>query len=466
MTKEKSKINFNHQIPLEGTLIVACSGGPDSMALLHYAKKNLTNEIICAHFNHRWSASSEKAKKIVERLCSDLKITIVHGNADAEGKTSEDNAREERYKFLYKVAKENKAKFVLTAHHKDDQIETFFLRILRGTGSAGLECIPQTRRLNADDEKVLLVRPLLITEKSDLHNYCHDHNIFFYEDPSNKMLDIKRNQIRSQLIPLVQRIEPNYKKRISNLIEMLRAQNEFLVKSLSSLNEENIHCCKSFARLDKALQRIIIKNLLEEKDVSTNFDLIESLIEGIISRQNLKLSIGAGYFFESNSSIFRVTKQPSKKTSFFLAPLKFELKPQKIEIPNIGTFIVREENLKPQEINKLKNSNLVHVDLSSLSGGRLVLRGRKPGDRFQPINMPQSTRLKSFLTNRKVKQRLGDEIFERLALLTSENSSEILWIPGVEIGDKIKVKTQSSHSLEFIPVSVHSQSQESVKLKS
>lgn len=460
MNKEKSKISFNHQLFKNELLIIACSGGPDSMALLHYTKKNLPNEIICAHFNHKWSSSSEKAKKIVERLCLDLQIPIIYGEAKLEGKTSEDTARNERYKFLYKVAKDNNAKYVLTAHHNDDQMETFFLRILRGSGSVGLECIPKTRKLNPKDEKVLLIRPFLSTEKLDLLSYCHDYNIFFYEDPSNKMLDIKRNQIRGQLIPLVQRIEPNYKRRILNLMELLRSQNEFLEKNLSGLSIDYFTSCKAFNTLDRAIQRLVIKNLLEEKNISTNFELIETLVDGIISRQNSKLSVGNGYFFESNSSIFRVTKEPSPKTSFFFAPIQFraklspetQLNPIKIEIPNIGTLIIREENLKPQEINKLKNSNLVHVDLKSYLNKQLVLRSRQPGDRFQPINMNETTRLKSFLINRKVKQRLGESIYERLALLALDNSSEILWIPGVEVSDKIKVKTLSSHSLEFIPV--------------
>ncbi len=453
MNKEKLQ-SLNLELPnLEGIIIVACSGGPDSICLLHNLKKIICYpEIICAHFDHKWNQSSSKATKIVEMLCKELSIPIVIGEAETIGQTSEALAREQRYNFLTQVAEDYSAKTIITAHHLDDQIETFFLRLFRGTGPSGLECIKKKRIL---DSNIQLLRPLLDTHKSDILNYCQTHQLFFYEDPSNKELDIKRNQIRNQLIPLIQRIQPNYKKLISNLIEITASQNHFINNKFEDIDEQAYDKQAIFEKQPIAFQRLILKSLFENYEISNNFDQLEELRKKIIFGENFKVSIAQDSFFELNNGEFKLNKVfPTE--NFSIPPIQFELdgsNEKEIEIPKVGKVLIKEERLSLSKINTSSNSYQVHVDFSRLNKGtKFILRGREQKDTFQQLNSQNTSKLKNFLINRKVKQNLKmPHSYEKLILLSMEDSKEGLWIPGVEISDKIKVHDFSTHYLEFIP---------------
>jgi tRNA(Ile)-lysidine synthase len=442
---------------LNGQIIVACSGGPDSTCLLHLLKQaakdtQFEDAIICAHFDHRWSPISGKATQILKKLCQELKITFVSGLAKQTGRTSEAQAREERYEFLYTVAQEFNSKAILTAHHQDDQIETFFLRLLRGSGPEGLACI-QPVRVFKDD--ILLLRPLLELPKSELLNYCHKHNLFYHQDPSNKELDIKRNQVRSQLLPLAERIQPGYKEQVINLIQMLKAENNFIEEHTQNLPQEVFHSCREFIKQAVAVQRIILKKLLQEKNISFSFELIESLRTALLANNKMKVSVAKDYYFRSNSIRFRLFKESEHKNKpLEPQPITFNLDEEEINLPGIGQLLIAKEEVDLKKCLKEKNDYRVFVDLNEFADTKLVLRGRLPKDRFQSINSKYSSKLKSFLINRKIKlePEEGELCRESLLVLAPEGSSDILWVIGVEPSDLVKIKDggKSTHCLYFI----------------
>ena len=424
---------------LEEPVLVACSGGSDSLCLLHWLYKQ-NKKIICAHFNHRWTPLSIKAITIVEKTCKEFKIPFVLGNAKNAGRNSEAEAREERYAFLIKTAQEYKAKTIVTAHHLDDQIETFFLRVLRGTGLNGLSCIQPIREL---EDGIKLIRPFLNIEKNQIIDYCQRENLFFYEDPSNKELDIKRNKLRMQVMPLIERIQPNYKKQINNLIQIVSGENEFINKYLENLDFKIYTNCRLFREQIIAIQRLVLKQVLEEFSINISFELIEEIREKILQKEKLKINLTNNLYFVSNNMRFKII-QESPVSSLQLEPIEINLNNPEIIINNIAKLKIQENKLAYNLIPHEKNALKVFVNLQEFKDYKLILRPREAGDRFQPLNCNYSVKLKNFLINRKASKEI-------VLFLALENSSDILWIPSLEISDLIKVKPNetASHCFSF-----------------
>ncbi|MEE2685956.1 MAG: tRNA lysidine(34) synthetase TilS [Planctomycetota bacterium] len=211
------------------TVVVAISGGADSVSLAH-ALSVLAGRgearLVLAHFDHRWREESVEDARFVEQLAGQLGWKFVQGQAVEPGVQSEQLARRQRYAFLLDVARSEGARFVVTAHTADDQVETILDRILRGTGLRGLAGIPRTRVL---DEGIVLLRPLLCCSQSDLRQYLAELGQPWREDPSNQDTDFTRNRIRQVLLPLLRsEFQPSVEESLRNLAELAGQTQQFL----------------------------------------------------------------------------------------------------------------------------------------------------------------------------------------------------------------------------------------------
>jgi len=199
-------------------VIVAISGGPDSVALLHFlAVQHFhaegTGKILAAHFNHRLrGAESDADEAFVREFCKKIRVELIVGHSDGAIETDkqrrglEGSARDARYDFLRQTALAEGARYVAVAHTADDQAETILHHILRGTGLAGLRGMPRVRKLT---EGVSLIRPWLSISRRDLRTYLHQVCQDFRTDSSNADLDRTRNRIRRELLPhLAQEYNP------------------------------------------------------------------------------------------------------------------------------------------------------------------------------------------------------------------------------------------------------------------
>jgi tRNA(Ile)-lysidine synthase len=196
------------------TVLVAVSGGADSVTLaraLHQLRIPDEGRLVLAHFNHRLrGAESDGDQAFVEDLGRELGVEVVVGEREGEGErgrdagqgTSEESLRELRYAFLAQTANKCGARYVATAHTRDDQVETILLNILRGTGLSGVAGIPRTRRLT---EAATLVRPLLDVSREEVVAYLRLLDQSFREDATNRLPNYKRNRIRHELMPLLER---------------------------------------------------------------------------------------------------------------------------------------------------------------------------------------------------------------------------------------------------------------------
>jgi len=215
-------------LPFSGDpLVVAVSGGADSMSLLLsisdlIKRKKLTQRIIVAHFNHRLRGrESDLDEAFVYKCAGEFGMEFTTGTRMTELKGNlEQNARDERYKFLSKIAREKGASVVLTAHTKNDQAETFLMNLIRGSGADGLGGMTPLRKL---DGRVLLVRPLLSwATRTDTETYADEHALKYRTDRMNDDEAFTRVRIRKVILPMLAEINPKIIDTLAQTADLLR----------------------------------------------------------------------------------------------------------------------------------------------------------------------------------------------------------------------------------------------------
>jgi tRNA(Ile)-lysidine synthase len=190
-------------------VVLAVSGGADSMALLHgwLESQTLTSTVVVAHFDHRLRPESSPDADWVQAKAESLGLPYEIGVWD-EPTAGENAARKARLRFLTNVAEARRTRTIVTAHTRDDQAETILFRILRGTGMDGLKGIPSTRRLS---HAAYLLRPMLAVPRLLCRAFLSSRDLQWREDPSNATMDFARNRLRNELIPL---LEQRYNSRV------------------------------------------------------------------------------------------------------------------------------------------------------------------------------------------------------------------------------------------------------------
>ena len=233
----ENKIQSRSLLPRGQKILVAVSGGADSMVLLH-ALNSLAGKfrwkVSVAHFNHQLRGrSSDADERLVRKAAAGLKLSVIVGTADVKrfAKKSrlsiEMAARNLRHEFLARIARERKISTVALAHHADDQVELFFLRLLRGAGGEGLAGM-KWRAPSPVDRKVKLVRSLLDFSREELREFARENKIRFREDATNFSLDAKRSRIRYELLPLIRKhYQPGLSKTVLRLMEITGAEAVF-----------------------------------------------------------------------------------------------------------------------------------------------------------------------------------------------------------------------------------------------
>ena len=225
----------------EITVLLAVSGGPDSVALLRAmselkSKCGGAGRLIVGHFNHRLRPDSAEDAQFVAELSSQLKLPFYQGEADVarlaafQGDGVEAAARAARYGFLQQTAERLGARYVATAHTADDQIETVLFNILRGTGLSGLAGMERARPLGS---AVSLIRPWLAVRRSEVMTYLDMIGQTYRTDPTNAGSDFTRNRLRNELLPLLrEKFNPEVDDALSRLSQ-LAGDVQRLIESLA-----------------------------------------------------------------------------------------------------------------------------------------------------------------------------------------------------------------------------------------
>ena len=218
-------------------VMVAVSGGLDSMVLLRVLSELAGGHgwrLSVAHFNHQLRGRSSGAdERLVRRVAKELGLPIeikagpVRAHARRQGVSVEMAARELRHDFLACVAQSQGVHTVALAHHADDQVELFFLRLLRGSGGEGLAGM-KWRNPSPGSEEVEIIRPLLDVPKAALLEYALRHKVPFREDATNASLEIQRNRVRHELLPLLEgNYQPALRRTVTRVMDILREEAGF-----------------------------------------------------------------------------------------------------------------------------------------------------------------------------------------------------------------------------------------------
>jgi len=219
-----------------GRILVAVSGGGDSVALLRglvTLQSRLNCRIFAAHFNHRWRGQeSDTDASWVQTLADSLNVPYLTAAAETDLPCSEEAARLMRYDFLTRAAVENNCCFIATGHTADDQAETVLHHILRGTGLAGLRGIPERRRIT---DEIQIVRPLLDCSRTSLETWLHSIGQSWRTDPANSDPGYTRNRLRTELLP---HLETQFNPQVRRVLTTLASQAGEVSRFLRELAEE------------------------------------------------------------------------------------------------------------------------------------------------------------------------------------------------------------------------------------
>jgi tRNA(Ile)-lysidine synthase len=227
-------------LPLGSKVILGLSGGPDSVFLLHTLAP-LHHQgmisLVAAHLDHQWRQESAQDRLFCQELCAQLNIPFVHTTMAALGLQNKANgsleayARTARRFFLEKVRSEHGADYIALAHHADDQKETFFIRLARGTSLSGLTGMKV--------KQGYYLRPLLHLCKEEIITYLQTHALAYKEDPTNNSHDFLRNRIRHSLIPFLTTIDQRFDNNLMTTIERLQ-EAELLLEQYTQDTFERI----------------------------------------------------------------------------------------------------------------------------------------------------------------------------------------------------------------------------------
>lgn len=424
-------------------ILVAVSGGLDSMVLLHVLHRLAPGRkwrLTVGHLNHQLRGrNSDADQKLVERAARRMQVPIIAERADilamaAQAKGSiEMVARRVRHEFLARVARESKIPSVALAHHADDQVELFFLRLLRGAGADGLAGM-QALSTSPVDDHIKLVRPLLGFTRWEIAQYARRERVAFREDATNECLDFMRNRVRRQLLPLLERnYQPALRRVILRTMDLLAAEADWSGEAAAEWLETRP---PDFGRLHVAVQRRILQLQLIQEGIPPDFDLIERL------RANPDKACSVG-------SDKQVRRDRAGRLVVACAAPQFEERGIELDLKtDRGVRFDEIEvswRLKPVKgmAAITKSSGIERFD-ADVIGDRVVLRHWRRGDRFQPIGMASGVKLQDLFANAKVPKA---ERHQRLVATTAHG--QIFWVEGLRMAEHFKLRPESRRVLEW-----------------
>jgi tRNA(Ile)-lysidine synthase len=479
-------IREHHLVSSQSCLLVAVSGGPDSVCLLHILvklKEELGTRLHVAHLNHQLRGAESKADaRYVSHLAHRLGIpaTIEQRDVKAHQKDKhlslEEAAREVRYAFLAQVADAIGASRTAVGHTMDDHIETILMHLVRGTGTRGLRGLQPRAEWQSSGVSLTIIRPLLSVSREETAGYCRHHRLRPRIDASNLSLSPLRNRIRHQLLPLLKSYNPQVTEALLRTASIAGDDLAVMDKEASQLwaeiarRQENtvILDKKRLLELPSALKRHLLRMSIEKllgnvKDIEMRH--IEEIMDALTKPAGKKLNLPGGLTFSVEYDRYLIGQDPAALSPFPTLEGELPLRlPGQTLLPgwHVEATIIEPSILKgksegalaPSETTPLTEESVrltdnlftAYFDLNKC-GDKLVVRGRQRGDRFQPLGMSQPKKLNEFMIDAKIPQAWR----RRTPLVCSPQ--HILWVVGWRIDDRVKVTdaTRQVLRLKFEP---------------
>ncbi len=489
LEKIATYIDQHRLFPESGTIIVAVSGGADSLCLLHVLNRLCGSRpearypavrLHVAHLNHklRGEASYQDAAFIVQLADSwGLPVTIgeidVPALARQEGRSLEDAARTARYRFLRDVAQ---GRLIAVAHHADDQVETLLLHWLRGEGLAGMVgMLPRQQDI---------IRPLLGVTHAETVAYCSQHALLPLEDTSNRDPRFLRNRVRHELLPLLESMNPGIHATLLRNTEVahvdvawIEAQVERYWPAVVLAEQEERITLESAAllTLPLSLQRHLLRRVTARLCAGQSplelrhYLLIEELLRReIAGTEEVTLQLPAQLQVTRNFTNLVFERLSSKEAEHIFSALDEAIPlpvPGRVAVP--GTPWIASAEIVTEPVARLARQALQRQDWLSVwqflpktrytvyidadrAGPVLTVRTRRPGDRMRPLGMAREKKVQDMLVNEHIPGA------DRPYIPLFFSASHCVWLAGVQIDDRVRLTatTQRILRLSIEPSSV------------
>lgn len=427
---------------------MAVSGGADSVALLYLLRRlhpELSLHVV--HFNHQLRGEeSRRDEAFTRKLAQEMNLPFRVGSAEVaaeaagSGKSIEMVARECRYRFFAQKAAELKASQLFMGHHGGDQIELFFLRLLRGASSQGLKGMRVVSAFpGIEGAELKVVRPLLECTREEIIDYLKGRGISWVEDSTNREEDFLRNRIRNELIPfLEERCSPSSGRTLLRTMEILAEESDYLAKSITCLKQGEL----PFESWHLALQRRAIAEALIERGAQPNLEAIDYFIQNPDKAHSCRDEL---LYRPKGSWHLQELRKSDERWSPEEVRVVLEGLPQELRLPGRKLLRVRLEAAAPEATEWRDRPSGVEFFDRERVGDTLTFRHWRPGDRFQPIGMRGGSRkLQDIFVDLKIPTA------ERHQLWLAQNAEGVIfWVEGLRIGEACKVTESTSQLLKM-----------------
>jgi len=432
-----------HMIQKGDGIMAGVSGGPDSVCLLSLLckfRESLDIKLSAAHLDHMFRGGESREDALfVEDLCRKRDVPLFYEQIDVPGfiqntgLSPEDAARRVRFEFFERARKKAGASKVALGHNRNDLEETILMNILRGSGIEGL--------LGIEPVRDFYIRPLLEITRLEIEDYLKSEGLDYRIDSTNLKTDYFRNSLRLELIPLIkQRYVPHFGTSLRRLSEIARCDISFLEEQTSAAWRQAVIYSsdrvkidlKNFLPIHDAIKRRLVRKVVEElagdvKDFEFRHtvmlvDFIKNSASGSVC--DLPKNLRAEKQYDC-VCISVQNPQPFKSYTYEL-PV-----PGRVEIGEVGTSI--QACVFPREGSMIIRTNplIAQLDYDKIKGN-LIVRNRRPGDRFIPLG-GHSKKLQDFFTDEKIARSERDKV----PLVTA--GGKLVWVAGLRIDDRFKI---------------------------
>ena len=411
----------------EITIVCATSGGVDSMVLLNLLLEYKNIKIICAHVNHNLREESFEEYEFVKKFCEKNNVVfegitldkITNGNLESE-------FRNKRYEFFDKIVNKYNAKYLFTAHHGDDLVETILMRMVRGSSLDGYSGFNKISSRN--NYKIL--RPLVYLNKNQIYEYALRNNIEYREDKTNESDDYTRNRYRKYILPKLREENKNVHLKFLKFSQELSESYEFINNFVDQIYNK---CCNGYK---------LNLDMIRDSDIFILRKIIYKLLKSVY---NNKIS------YISDNNILEIIKIIKSNRPNLSVDLPLDIKAIKnydiLEIKNIEKIdnykfeIIDEVKLDMGTIIKLDNTSLTnnyvcHLDSNTIKLP-LYVRNRKNADYMEVLGLGGKKKIKDIFIDEKIPKDIRDKY-----PIVVDSEDNVVWIPGIKKSKYNSLKTK------------------------
>lgn len=444
--KVRSTIEKYHMLEQGDKVVVGISGGPDSIFLLYVLnelKDDLHLTLIVAHMDHCIRGiEAKKECSFVKDLANKLNLPFESKSVDIpilkkiNKESTQQAARDARYKFFMNTLNKFEAQKVALGHNANDQAETVLMRLIRGAGLKGLCGIPPIR-------DGIIIRPLIEVQRSEIEEFLKENSIEFVIDSSNTEDVYLRNKVHNKLMPiLINEYNPQIIQNLTQTSEILRRDEEFIDNIAFELfsefcifeDDESIRLnISEIKKLEEPMKYRILRKAIEsfsgdlKRIDSRHLESVIGMVSSAVANKSLNLPKGIIVEKRYNELVIRKAIEGTPFCYSF-----FEI-PNNVKLKEIGKEVEFKVVLQKEELALNIDPNLAFMDYNQIKFP-IIIRNFREGDRFQPIGMKGTKKLKDFFIDTKVPK----SIRRNIPLLLFDNM--ITWIMGLRIDDRVLVR--------------------------